>query len=583
MPGSRRCVRASRGSGRSTGWRRRDAGPVGAAGRDDLVRPHRAGRGAPGRHRTRAGGRGTGSALVGGQAAVLVFAFAILAAATLRGDLHAARRRLAWHGGRSWQTALLTGVEAWALPSAGAVLGARGRCRRRRPRRTTRRGRRPARARRERVQRQDARARSRRSSSALAGVLAAAATFTSRGSGDARFSALDGAAVVALLIVAVAAYRGGDGDLTLLLPGLATFGAAVLVARLLRPALRLLERATRRSSVALRLAVLSLARNPGYAVLTTAFLVVSFGLALFAESYRATLSQGERDQAAYAVPRDFLVREDLTRLIPVLDAARSNGSGRSVGVEVDPVLRLTGGVSRLEGESGVTVLGVPPASLPRLDGWRDDFGDSPAELASRIERDDALRGTALPDGLDELVADVEGGANVAVVAQLADSARPVSPPRARAHRRHPARAGAARRPRRTPRRARARARDAGCRSEARTPGRRSRGASGSRSSRCREHSTTGPGSAVQGWTATASRTRSRTSSPPGCARGSAPTRTRCRCSRPRASPGPRARTGCCRSRSVARGSPCGSWPPSNGSRASTARASSATWTRSGRR
>ena len=98
--------------------------------------------------------------------------------------------------------------------------------------------------------------------------------------------------------------------------------------------------------------MLSLARNPGYAVLTTAFLVVSFGLALFAESYRATLSQGERDQAAFAVPRDFLLREDLTRLIPVLDAASVERFRAVDGVEVDPVLRLTGGVSRLEGESG---------------------------------------------------------------------------------------------------------------------------------------------------------------------------------------------------------------------------------------
>ena len=356
-------------------------------------------------------------ALVGGQAAVLVFAFAILAAATLRGDLHAARRRLAWHGGRSWQTALLTGVEALGLASAGAVLGAAagvvvGALVARRVGTPSL----PVLG--ESVFNGKTLLLGLAVLIGLAGVLAAAAALSSSRLGDARFSALDGAAVVALLIVAVAAYRGGDGDLTLLLPGLATFGAAVLVARLLRPALRLLERATRRSSIALRLAALSLARNPGYAALTTAFLVVSFGLALFAESYRATLSQGERDQAAYAVPRDFLVREDLTRLIPVLDAASLERFRAIGGVEVDPVLRLTGGVSRLEGESGVTVLGVPPASLPRLAGWREDFGESPTELASLLERDDALRGTALPDDLDELVADVEGGANVAVVAQL---------------------------------------------------------------------------------------------------------------------------------------------------------------------
>ena len=74
-------------------------------------------------------------ALVGGQAAVLVFAFAILAAATLRGDLHAARRRLAWHGGRSWQAALLTGVETAgprARRDAARVRRRRGRRRARR-------------------------------------------------------------------------------------------------------------------------------------------------------------------------------------------------------------------------------------------------------------------------------------------------------------------------------------------------------------------------------------------------------------------------------------------------------------------
>ena len=79
----------------------------------------------------------------------------------------------------------------------------------------------------------------------------------------------------------------------------------MLVARLLRPGLRLVERLARGRSLGLRLASLSLARNPGYAVAATAFLVVSFSLALFAESYRATLSRGERDQAAHRVPLDY--------------------------------------------------------------------------------------------------------------------------------------------------------------------------------------------------------------------------------------------------------------------------------------
>ena len=95
----------------------------------------------------------------------------------------------------------------------------------------------------------------------------------------------------------------------------------MLVARLLRPALRGSSGSPARRSLGLRLASLSLARNPGYAAVATAFLVVSFGLALFAESYRATLARGERDQAAHRVPLDYVVREDLRRLIPVQDAA----------------------------------------------------------------------------------------------------------------------------------------------------------------------------------------------------------------------------------------------------------------------
>ena len=107
------------------------------------------------------------------------------------------------------------------------------------------------------------------------------------------------------LVVLEVTRGNGDGDLTLLLPALVTFAAAVLVARLLRPALRLVERLARGRSLGLRLASLSLARNPGYAIAATAFLVVSFGLALFAESYRATLARGERDQAAHRVPLDY--------------------------------------------------------------------------------------------------------------------------------------------------------------------------------------------------------------------------------------------------------------------------------------
>ena len=352
---------------------------------------------------SRAAGRRLG--IVGGEAAALLFAFALLAAMTLRTDLAAARRRLAWYGARGWQLAWVTIAEAGALALAGtaiglavaAIMGAI----------VAERAGSPV---------ADVLARSVLSPEGigLALLVAAAATailvgaVTVRASGS-RFGLLDAAALAAVGLVALELARGGErGDLNLLLPALITFAAAVLVARLLPPALRLVERLARGRSLGLRLASLSLARNPGYAVVATAFLVVSFGLALFAESYRATLARGERDQAAHRVPLDYVVREDLRRLIPVQDAVSFERFGELPGVEVAPVLRLTGGVGRLEGESGITLLGLPPTALPQLHGWRDD--DIPAsreELSRRIAVAPGTRGPRLPESLVRLGSPVQ--------------------------------------------------------------------------------------------------------------------------------------------------------------------------------
>ena len=350
---------------------------------------------------SRAAGRRLG--VVGGEAAALLFAFALLAAMTLRPDLLAARRRLAWYGARGWQLALVTVAESAALALAGTALGlaaglVAGAV-------VSERAGAPV---------GEILTRSLVSSEglALALLVAAAATAVLVGvvaarTSRARFGLVDAAALAAVAIVVLELARGdGEGDLVLLLPALVTFAAAVLVTRLLRPALRLLERVSRGRALGLRIASLTLARNPGYAVAATAFLVVSFGLALFAESYRATLARGERDQAAHLVPLDYVVREDLRRLIPVQDAA-SLARFRAVGVEVSPVLRLTGGVGRLEGESGITLLGLPPETLPDLNGWRDDERPgSPEELARRIEAEPAQGGPRLGD---QLRARIDGG------------------------------------------------------------------------------------------------------------------------------------------------------------------------------
>ena len=61
--------------------------------------------------------------LVGGESAALLFAFAILAAVSMRRDTESARRRLTWFGARRWQLSLFTGTEAAAVAVFGRPPG----------------------------------------------------------------------------------------------------------------------------------------------------------------------------------------------------------------------------------------------------------------------------------------------------------------------------------------------------------------------------------------------------------------------------------------------------------------------------
>jgi hypothetical protein len=343
--------------------------------------------------------------LVGGESAALLFAFAVLAAVSMRRDVEAARRRLTWFGARRWQLSLFTGAEAaavavvgtaagWALGTlAGVVVASRAEA--------------PT---------GDVLVHSTLSGTgllaaggvavALGLVLIAALRAKPVALGGRSFSALDAAALSALAVVALTLLRGDLSQETLahesgsavglvLLPGLVTFVAAVACARLLRPALLLLERLSRGRSVSLRLAALSLARHPGHASVAAAFLVVSVGLAVFAESYRSTLARGQEQQAAYAVPLDFTLRQDLTRLIRVVDAAPPERlAALPDGVRVEPVLRLSGNVNRAGGRTGIAVLGLDGGTLPALRGWRRDFAAlPPQELAARIAAPEASEPT----------------------------------------------------------------------------------------------------------------------------------------------------------------------------------------------
>src|SRR4051812_11787115 len=351
--------------------------------------------------------------LIGGECAALLLAFAVLAATGLRRDAEAQWRRLTWFGARRWQLVTSEAVEIGVVALAGGVLGwaagsAIG----------------ALVARRAGVSAGDVLGHSVAAGRGfvLGASIAVAATLvvllSLRGSGtkvgSLGVTLVDVAAAGALLAVILALARGsanaeslanesGTGSVLLLLPALIVFVAAVLWARLLTPSLRLLERRGRTAAVPVRLAALSLARNPGRATVAVAFLVVSLGLALFAETYRSTLARGQTDQAAFSAPADFVLREDLTKLVPVLQAAplkRYESLAHAL-----PVLRQSANVHRLEGSPGLTLLGIPAQDLTRL-RWRSDYSSlSLSEIARRLRPggDVSLQGVRLPGDSRRLV------------------------------------------------------------------------------------------------------------------------------------------------------------------------------------
>ena len=317
--------------------------------------------------------------LIGGDVAVLLLAFAVLAAARRRRDTDDARRRLTWSGARWSQLATFTAVEpvlvSFVAVCVGWALGAGFAARLARSLHT---------------QAGPVLTHSLLSGqgiwiAALLALVSAAVVVAALRADVASFggwslTTADVAAIGAVAAVLLAIARGdtsagsvggGTGAFLLLLPALVVFAAAVVAARLLAPAFRALGRA--RGPLPVRLASVSLARRGATAIVASAFLVVSVGVALFAVSYRATLERGQRDQAAFGVPADYVLSEDLQRLVPIQRFAPASFARLGDAVTV---ARVSGD---MRGRN-VTLLALPAQSLPRTNGW--DARPSPDAVRS---------------------------------------------------------------------------------------------------------------------------------------------------------------------------------------------------------
>jgi hypothetical protein len=342
--------------------------------------------------------------ILGGDAAVLLLGFAVLASTRLRRDHRDVRRRLTWSGARRSQILLVAATEVLVLTVVASLAGW--------------------------VAGTGAGALLAHHLGSPGGLVVAHSIFTARALwigvmlaavtavamlaalrvdavtfGGLRITVADVAALGALGAILLALARGkadatalqaggGTGVFLLLLPGLVLFVLAVAAARLLSPALRLLELAARRSTPPVRVALLSLARAPGEVLLTVVFFVLSVGIAVFAIAYRATLVQGEREQARYAVPAPFILSEDLGKLVTIQQAPLPKRYA------AEQVVRESGYVTGNHGRD-FTLLALPAGSLASIDGWRSDFSSqSPAELGRLLQprATPTLRGIRLPAG-----------------------------------------------------------------------------------------------------------------------------------------------------------------------------------------
>lgn len=348
--------------------------------------------------------------LIGGGASVLLLGFAFVAAISLRRDFEEERRRLLLRGAARQQIwlALLTAVGTittlgWLLGLAGggaaiAVLADRAG-----------------------IASGPALSHSISGGWPLAAlllawvistavVLGATAMRDGKGGGR-RITRLDIAAVGAAAAAAIGVERGGlsadslasgsGRTLLLLLPGLICFAGAVAVARLLRPLMLAGERISRRGPIAVRLALVALARAPTRTLATVAFLVVSIGLAVFAAAYRATLNRQADDQAAFTVPLDLTLSQGPKLTLPLDAAPLRRYEELATKVKAYPVLRRSAAAPGLGSSAqSLSVLGLPPSAFARMH-WRSDFATtSRSNLVRRLGADGPAqqRVVPLPDG-----------------------------------------------------------------------------------------------------------------------------------------------------------------------------------------
>jgi hypothetical protein len=199
-----------------------------------------------------------------------------------------------------------------------------------------------------------------------------------------------------------------SGPTTVLMPGLlgiaVILGALVVLPRMLRRLARLL----RRSSTPVRLAALSLAREPIRPAASMTLLALSVGSAVFAATYAATLRAGVETHSAFVAGMDLRVIAPTAQTpfaATVMPAIRDVAA--QAGASVAPLTRLQ--ISSAGGAQ-VSLLGIQAGGIPSLRDWRSDYSSlDPVAVAGaiRLEGDWQLKGQPIQAGARQLSIQIE--------------------------------------------------------------------------------------------------------------------------------------------------------------------------------
>jgi hypothetical protein len=226
---------------------------------------------------------------------------------------------------------------------------------------------------------------------ALAAAAVVAATLSARGGSSAATvrRAVDLTVLAGVGAAALALSRGsvtaGEADpLLLALPVIGVVCGGLAAGRVWPPLLTPVARLLPTRWLGPRLGLLAALRRPLRPVATVAFLAAAVAVVVFAGAYRATLSQGAVDQAAFAVPLDARIGIGPTAERPLDVAGAAAFAGTAPGVSVHPVLRASAGVRVSAAESlPAELVGVDAGALTRIRSWDADVGAPGAADAAR--------------------------------------------------------------------------------------------------------------------------------------------------------------------------------------------------------